>query len=112
MNLETKKLLQDVFDSIILIESHLQGISTLTAYTGSSLITDAVERRLAIIGEALWKADKKDPLLAITDKKRIISLRHILVHDYDLVEDSTIWIICKKQLPVLKSEVQLLLNIY
>jgi uncharacterized protein with HEPN domain len=110
MNLEIKKLLQDVFNSIILIESHLQNAAILADYTNNDLIIDAVERRLAIIGEALWKADKKDAALPISNKKRIISLRHILVHDYDLVEDSIVWIICKKQLPILKTEIQSILD--
>ncbi|MCC6287886.1 MAG: DUF86 domain-containing protein [Chitinophagaceae bacterium] len=39
---------------------------------------------------------------AIADKKKIIGLRHILVHDYDLIDDSTIWLIITKSLPVLK----------
>ena len=52
---------------------------------------DAVERRLAIIGEALWKIDKINPHNNITDKRKIIGLRHILTHDYDLVSPDIIW---------------------
>jgi uncharacterized protein with HEPN domain len=58
MNLEVKKLLKDIFDSIIIIESHFQNIPTLLAYTNDIKTVDAVERRLAIIREALWKAEK------------------------------------------------------
>jgi len=50
MNLEVRKLLQDVFDSIVAIESYLQDVSTLSVYTGNPMMIDAVERRLAIIG--------------------------------------------------------------
>ena len=110
MNLEIKKLVQDIFDSIVLIENHIQHTATLSAYVNDMKTIDAVERRLSIIGEALWKADKLDKALQISDKKRIISLRHIIVHDYDLVEDAAIWIICNKQLPILKTEVQAILN--
>jgi hypothetical protein len=35
---------------------------------------DAIQRRLSIIGEALWKADELENKLIVTDKKRIISL--------------------------------------
>ena len=111
MNREVAKLTQDIFNSILLIEDHLQNIPTLSAYKKNNMAIDAVERRLAIIGEAMWKADKLDNSLIISDKKRIISLRHILVHDYDLIEDETIWMICKKRLPVLKTEIQSILNI-
>ena len=110
MNREVAKLIQDVFDSIVLIEDHLQNVQTLAAYETNMMAIDAVERRLAIIGEALWKADKIDPALIVSDKKRIISLRHIIVHDYDLLENATIWLICKRNIPILKTEVEALLN--
>lgn len=112
MNLDILKLLQDIFDSVELIESHLQNTATLSIYRNDFKTIDAVERRLSIIGEALWKADKKDSTLNITNKKRIISLRHIIVHDYDLLESETIWLICKNQLPILKAEVEVYINSY
>lgn len=43
-------------------------------------ITDAAEKRLAIIGEAVWKVTKNDNSIKISDYKKIISLRHILIH--------------------------------
>ncbi|MBX3255256.1 MAG: DUF86 domain-containing protein [Chitinophagaceae bacterium] len=46
----------------------------------------------------------KSLYFSISDKKKIIGLRHILVHDYDLIDDSTIWLIVQRNLPVLKSE--------
>jgi uncharacterized protein with HEPN domain len=110
MNLEVKKLLQDILDSIVIIESHLQNIPSLSIYIKDVKTMDAVERLLAIIGEALWKADKKDNTLNISSKNKVVSLRHIIVHDYDIVEDSSIWIICKNHLPILKEEVEKLLK--
>lgn len=98
-------MVQDIYDSILLIENHLHNIPSLSDYEKSALVIDAVERRISIIGEALWKADKMEPSLNISDKMKIISLRHIVIHDYDIVEDSAIWVICKKNLPVLKFEV-------
>ncbi len=110
MNRDVVKLIQDVLDRIALIESHLEHITTFSDYNSDIKTVDAVERRLAIIGEALWKADKMEPSILVSDKKRIISLRHILVHDYDLVDDATIWLICQKSLPILKAEVETILN--
>ncbi|MCD6011927.1 MAG: hypothetical protein K0Q79_1789 [Flavipsychrobacter sp.] len=110
MKLEVLKWVQDIYDSVVLIESHLQNVSSLSDYSNNALVVDAVERRIAIIGEALWKADKMASSLDISDKKKIISLRHIVVHDYDIVEDADIWIICKKHLPILKAEVLAILN--
>ncbi len=110
MRREVSKLLSDIYKSINVIESHLQDVTTLSAYKDNLLVIDAVERRLAIIGEALWQADKMDKEIAVSHKKRIISLRHIIIHDYDILEDSSIWIICTNDLPVLKKEVDAILN--
>lgn len=71
---------------------------------------DAVERRLAIIGEAMYKVNKINKQIQISNKTKIISLRHILVHDYDLIEDATIWNIVHYHLPVLEAEVTHLLK--
>lgn len=48
---------------------------------------------------------KIDDSVIVTDEKRIIGLRHILVHDYDYIDDPTIWKICQNNLPILKKEV-------
>jgi uncharacterized protein with HEPN domain len=60
---------------------------------------------LAIIGEALWKIDKLDKDIIITDKRKIIGLRHILTHEYDLVSPEIIWKILENNLATLKKEV-------
>jgi len=111
MNPEVSKLLNDIYKSTTIIEAYLQNVTLLSVYKDDIKTVDAVERRLAIIGEALWKADKKDKTLNISNKARIISLRHILVHDYDLIEDATTWMICKKNIPILKNEVRSILGI-
>lgn len=105
MKPESLKYLFDIKESIELVESHLTGIEQLAAYREDKKTIDAIERRLAIIGEALWKATKLEPELSITNKNKIIGLRHILVHDYDLIDDDTIWTICKKYLPLLQEEI-------
>ena len=70
------------------------------------MLIDAAERRLAIIGEALWKASKMNTGITVTDEKKIIGLRHILVHDYDLIDDASIWKIVQSNLKILKEEIQ------
>ncbi len=54
------------------------------------LVADAVERRLAIVGEALSKATKLNSDIIVSHQKKIIALRHIIIHDYDIVDSSTI----------------------
>ncbi len=91
MNPDFKKYLQDILDSIKMIEFHLANVKSFTDYSSNYTIIDAVERRFAIIGEALWKANKLNKNILVSDQKKIIGLRHILVHDYDLIDDASIW---------------------
>ncbi len=112
MEIKVYKYLFDITDSIEIIENHLLRISSLTEYTNDLKTIDAVERRSSIIGEALNKAVKLNTQLEITNKSKIIGLRHILIHNYDVLDDATIWTITQKDLPVLKNEVELLLKNY
>jgi len=98
--------LSDIISSIETIEKHLIGVGTLKEYERSFLINDAVERRLAIIGEALSKATKLNSDIKVSHQKKIIALRHIIVHDYDIVDSSAIWAIVKVYLPILKEEIK------
>jgi uncharacterized protein with HEPN domain len=84
----------------------LASINSFSEYTSNLTVIDAVERRFAIIGEAVWKICKLNPELKVTDQKKIIRLRHILVHDYDLIDDGTIWKIAHQHLNTLKDELQ------
>ena len=110
MNPDIEKYLEDIKLSIQDIEIYIVDISTSYQYQKYNKTKDAVERRLAIIGEALNKLNKIDNSISITNKTKIIGLRHILVHDYDLINPETIWQIVTKHLPLLKSEVENILN--
>lgn len=110
MNRDAFKYIGDILDSIEMINSHLTGIKSFSEYESNFMLIDAVERRLAIIGEGLWKLTKLDKTIQVTDQKKIIGLRHILVHDYDLIDDATIWKIIHSNLDKLKEELSKLLD--
>jgi uncharacterized protein with HEPN domain len=110
MSKEIKAYYEDIQFSINRIEYHIAQIKSIGEFKNAFTVYDAVERRLAIIGEALWKIDKIDKDAAITDKQRIIGLRHILTHEYDLVNAEIIWKIIEQNLPLLKKEVDKILN--
>ena len=110
MNAESIKLMYDILDGISKIQFHIQHIDSSVEFIQNITVTDAVERRLAIIGEALWKASKLDKSISVTSQKSIISLRHIIIHEYDMIDKGTLWKIIHNDLPILKAEVEQILK--
>lgn len=86
MKLEVLKFLGDILLSFEKLELYAAKVSSFAAFETDFMLTDAIEHRLSIIGEALYQANKLDNSLAITDKKKIMRLRHILMHDYDKIK--------------------------
>ncbi|XZF15293.1 HepT-like ribonuclease domain-containing protein [Chitinophagaceae bacterium MMS25-I14] len=111
MKHEVQKYFIDIKQSIEIIEQYVDNIGSFTVFANDLKTIDAVERRLGIIGEALWKAQKLDASVEVSDIKKIIGLRHILVHDYDLIDAAIIWTILQQNLPVLKEEISILLSL-
>lgn len=81
---EILKYLEDINFALGRIDYHLRNIHSFKEFENDWTVYNAVERRLAIIGEAVWQIDKLDQNFILSDKKKIIRLRHILTHDYDL----------------------------
>ena len=110
MKPELLKYLDDIAFSVSRIEFHLKDIHSFETFKNSWTVYDAVERRLAIIGEAVWQIDKLEKDFQLTDKRKIIGLRHILTHDYDVVSADILLKITETYLPVLKTEINKYLN--
>lgn len=72
MNPDVSKYIEDVRLSIEIIESHMTGISGFKQYENDLKTIDSVERRLAIIGEALFKAEKLEKNLPLSNLNKII----------------------------------------
>ena len=74
----------------------------------------AVERNLEIIGEAINRIITRDQNFTekIANSKAIIGLRNQVIHAYDSVSDENIWSILTNHIPILKTEVDLLINDY
>lgn len=53
MSPEVNKYLEDILISIDIIEFHLKEIQSIAVYSNNITVSDAVERRFGIIGEAL-----------------------------------------------------------
>ena len=70
----------------------------------------AVERGLSIIGEAVVQITKFHPAIQLTSSKQIIGFRNILIHNYARVSQAVVWKVLKEDLPILKEEVETLLQ--
>ena len=107
------KLLYDVKLAIDEIESYFfSEAKTYENYKNNSILRRATERNLEIIGEAMSRLVKENPVFTIENAVRIIGLRNQIIHGYDSVSDENIWGIVTFHIPKLKSEVNSLINKY
>ncbi len=61
-----------------------------------------------IIGEALYRLEKVDETalnLKIPEYRKIIGLRNIIAHGYDIVDDKALWDFVQNRIPELKQQV-------
>jgi uncharacterized protein with HEPN domain len=55
---------------------------------------------------------KLDPEIDISDSRRIVNLRNLVIHAYDSVDNVIIWGIIDNDLPLLRNQVSELLKNY
>ena len=92
--------------AIELIEEFTFDINDFNLYDKDRKTQSAVERQLAIIGEALNQLRKLEPNIVIENDKQIIGFRNRLVHAYDSIDNSIIWAIINRHLKNLKIEIE------
>ncbi len=105
------KILHDILLAIENIEIYIGNKNDFGLYNSNYMLQDAVERNLITIGEALNQLLKKNPEIEISNARRIVDTRNKLTHGYDEIENVQVWSIIIKHLPVLKNEVNILLNL-
>ena len=110
MELEIKKYLFDIQESIDSIEKYFGERRDFKAYMANKMLRRAVEREFEIIGEAMGRIEKLDSTLNISSKRQIISLRNRVIHGYDKIDNEIIWGTIVRHLPSLKIEIQNLLK--
>lgn len=110
MDNEIKKYLFDIKESIDSIENYLGNKRDFKVYISDKMLRRAIEREFEIIGEAMNRIDKIDTDLNIKSKKQIISMRNRVIHGYDKIDDEIIWGIIVRHLPILKKEVDILMQ--
>jgi len=103
---KSKKYLSDILMEIELIEEFTLGITDFNVYDKDRKTQSAVERQLAIIGEALNQLRKIEPNIVIENDTQIIGFRNRLVHAYYSLDNSIIWALINRHLKSLKIEIQ------
>jgi len=101
--------IKDILDSIEIIFEYLEN-KTEFEFSGNLMLQDAVTRRFEIIGEAAAKISA-----LIKDKNTTIQwrlmkeMRNKLIHEYFGVSPVTIYSTIKKDLPILKEQLEKLI---
>ena len=107
-----KKYLYDINESINNIERFMDERSrNYLVFCNDLLYQHAVERNLSVIGEAINRILKIQPDIRITSARKIVDLRNFIVHAYDSLQPVIIWGVLINHLPLLKQEVNELLNV-
>ena len=100
----------DIIFSIEAIEDFLKDYDFIK-YQNDLKTQSAVERQLGIIGEAVNKFSKEDADIKLQNSREIVNFRNRIIHAYDSVDDNIVWAIKTNHLPILKSEIERLLDI-
>jgi len=85
---------------------------TFLDYTSDLALRSAVERQLEIVGEALARLAKIDIATAscISEYRRIIAFRNILIHGYAQIEHRIVWNVLELKLPLVLQQANALLK--
>lgn len=110
MDIEIKKFLFDIHESIASIEQYLGDKRDFNVYMSDKMLRRAIEREFEIIGEAMNRIEKLDSTISISSKRQIISMRNRVIHGYDKIDNEIIWGTIVRHLPTLKIEIDLLLK--
>jgi len=108
MQLESKKYLFDIKQAAGLLADFTRE-KAFADYQGDPLLKSAVERQFEIIGEALARLDP-ETASRISEYRRIIAFRNILIHGYAQIDERLVWGVLEAKLPTLAQEVNSLLG--
>ena len=104
-----RKYLSDILMAVSLFNEFTADIKDFNDYVSDKKTQSAVERQLAIIGEALNHFRRLHPEIQVDSDKQIVAFRNRLIHAYDNLDNSIIWAILSRHVQPLKFEVEKLL---
>ncbi len=102
---DARAYLADIVESCDAIAVALYGLGP-EGYKANRLVRSSVEREFTIIGEAVAALAHAAPeaFASITGARRIVDFRNQLTHEYPSVNDTLVWGIADRDVPVLRRE--------
>ncbi len=79
---------------------HLDGRRVFQEFRDNITKRQAIERELEIIGEATNNLLKLNGDLPLTSARKIVNMRNRVIHAYDSVDETIIWNVIVKDIPV------------
>ena len=110
MDIKIQSCLLDIKVCIDEIYAFLGENRDFIEYKSDLKTKKAVERNLEIIGEAMNRILKVDKDFPIDGAKKIIGTRNRIIHSYDNISDDIIWTIVIRELPILKKQIDNLIE--
>ncbi len=111
MDRKLRKYLADILSSILEIESFMvDRPKEFDTFCSDTLFRRGVERNIEIMGEAMNQVLKINPVIPITSARKVVDTRNFVIHAYDSLKPDIIWSIVVNHMPLLKTEVEKLLD--
>jgi uncharacterized protein with HEPN domain len=105
--------LEMILESINTIEKRFAKVNIPDQFVSNPdgmLLLDSIAMRLQVIGELTKKIHKIEPLLfddyTEVEWRKIIKLREIISHHYEMVDHEIIFDICENHIRLLKATIQ------
>ncbi len=106
-----QKYLYDVLGAVTEVLSYFEDRpKQFNEFTSNLMLRRAVERNIEIMGEAINRVLKQYPDIKISNARKIVDTRNYIIHAYDSLSSDILWSIIINHLPLLKKEVEELIN--
>lgn len=106
-----QKYLYDVLGAVTEVLSYFEDRpKQFNEFTSNLMLRRAVERNIEIMGEVMNRVLKQYPDIKIPNARKIVDTRNYIIHAYDSLSSDILWSIIINHLPLLKKEVEELIN--
>ena len=106
-----KKYLEDVHMACKEVEGFFKDYpNRFDVFSEDQLMIRAVERSVEIMGEAINRILKIDADFPLPNARALVQTRNRVIHSYEKVEPSFLWSLVNRHIPLLKSDVEALLD--